>query len=293
VYPVQLRFILTPIFTEEPRRSVRATKGQHTKSLDLLDQPAEPTKKRASKKAAKKEEVAAAEEEEIIRCICGVTEQDDESDEDWIACETCSAWQHNVCMGVTTDPALLDSLHYWCEQCKPEDHKELLDGIAQGRKPWEERRRAYEQAELEAQKAKKAKKGKAKRASDHVAEVVQNGKATQVEPPADVKKEKEKEKKEVLGRAGSTKRKAKDDPVEDPAKVCYSPLHKPTVYANQYWEYRPKFAKYQHLSQSLLLRKILLLKVLLREIMFPKMMAQRIYQLPSRDLRESEQVLQS
>ena len=92
-------------------------------------------------------------------------------------------------------PALLDSLHYWCEQCKPENHKELLDGIAQGRKPWEERRRAYEQAELEAQKAKKAKKGKAKRASDQVAEVVQNGKVTQVEPPADVKKEKEKEKK--------------------------------------------------------------------------------------------------
>jgi hypothetical protein len=119
---------------------------------------------------------------------------------------------------------LLDSLNYWCEQCKPENHKELLDGIAQGRKPWEERRRAYEQAELEAEKAKKAKKGKAKRASDQVVEVVQNGKAAQAEPTADAKKEKEKEKKEALGRTGSTKRKAKDDPVEDPAKVCLDPL---------------------------------------------------------------------
>jgi hypothetical protein len=241
VYPVLLRIILTVICAEEPRRSVRATKGQHTKSLDLLDHPAEPAKKRASKKsAAKKEEVAAAEEEEIIRCICGVTEQDDESDEDWIACETCSAWQHNVCMGVTTDPALLDSLNYWCEQCKPEDHKELLDGIAQGRKPWEERRRAYEQAELEAQKAKKAKKGKAKRTSDQVAEVVQNAKAAQTEPPADVKKEKEKEKekekKETLGRAGSTKRKAKDDPAEDPAKVCHDLIQRPSGYANRFWK---------------------------------------------------------
>ncbi len=136
-------------------------------------------------------------------------------------------------MGVTTDPALLDSLNYWCEQCKPENHKELLDGIAQGRKPWEERRRAYEQAELEAQKAKKTKKGKAKRASDQVAEVVQNGKPTQPETPADVKKDKEKEKNEALGRTGSTKRKAKDDPTEEPAKVCYAPLHRYTVYVNE------------------------------------------------------------
>jgi hypothetical protein len=223
VFPFPLHTILITMFADEPRRSVRATKGQHTKSLDLLDQPAEPKKRASKKAAAKKEEVV--EEEEIIRCVCGVTEQDDESDEDWIACETCSAWQHNVCMGVTTDSSLLESLHYWCEQCHPQDHKELLDGIAQGRKPWEERRRAYEQAELEAQKAKKGKKGKAKRTSDQKAEVAQNGNASLVQPPVDAKKEKEKEKekekKEVLGRTGSTKRKAKDDAPEDPAKVCY------------------------------------------------------------------------
>lgn len=231
VFPLPICSLLTTIFTDEPRRSVRATKGQHTKSLDLLDQAPEPKKRGSKKSAAKKEEVVV-EEEEIIRCICGVTEQDDDSDEDWIACETCSAWQHNVCMGVTTDPTLLDSLNYWCEQCRPENHKELLDGIAQGRRPWEERRRAYEQAELEAQKARKGKKGKAKKTSDHKAEVAQkaevvqkaevaqNGNAVAAEPPADIKKEKEKDKKDVVGRTGSTKRKARDDPSDDPAKVC-------------------------------------------------------------------------
>jgi len=203
---------------------VRATKGQHTKSLDLLDQPAEPTKKRstkkaaAAKKAASQEEVSNA-EEEIIRCICGVTDQNDESDEDWIACETCSAWQHTVCMGVTTDPALLEVLHYWCEQCKPEHHKELLDGIARDEKPWEQRRKAYEEAELEAAKAKKGKKGKAKRASDPKPEVEQNGKSKQAEPPAEVKKEKDK--KDAIERSGSTKRKTRDEPVEDSSKVSW------------------------------------------------------------------------
>lgn len=222
------------LFTEEPRRSVRATKGQHTKSLDLLDQPAEPKKRSTKKAAAKKvQEEEPPEEEEIIRCVCGVTEQDDESDEDWIACEQCSAWQHNICMGVTTDKEILDTLSYWCEQCRPENHKELLDGIARGEKPWEQRRKAYEEAEREAAKARRGKKGKAKRTSDpkteSKTEVTQNGKAAVPEPSVDAKKEKDKEKdkekKEALGRTGSTKRKAKDDLPEDAAKVSFALPH--------------------------------------------------------------------
>lgn len=60
--------MLTCVLPDEPRRSVRATKGQHTKSLDQLDQPSEKTKKRGGKKAAAKkvtsQEVSAAEEED-------------------------------------------------------------------------------------------------------------------------------------------------------------------------------------------------------------------------------------
>lgn len=48
---------------------------------------------------------------------------------------------------------------YYCEQCRPKDHKELLAQIARGEKPWEERQR---QRELEEQ-SKKGRKGKGKK----------------------------------------------------------------------------------------------------------------------------------
>ncbi|CRK47134.1 hypothetical protein BN1723_007359, partial [Verticillium longisporum] len=75
----------------EPRRSVRATKGQHTKAFD--DQPLEAPKKRGRKK---KQQQELEPEEEIIRCVCGATDQDDDEDDQvWVACDTCGAWQHN------------------------------------------------------------------------------------------------------------------------------------------------------------------------------------------------------
>jgi hypothetical protein len=51
---------------------------------------------------------------------------------------------------------------YFCEQCKPENHKELLEKMARGEKPWEEvaRRRQQEIEEKKAAKRKKGKKGK-------------------------------------------------------------------------------------------------------------------------------------
>jgi hypothetical protein len=206
--------------TDEPRRSVRATKGQHTKSLDLLDQP-EPTKKRGGKKAAAKKVEAPEQsqevEEDVIRCVCGTTEQDDEAEEDWIACMTCDAWQHNVCMGITTEKSELETMDYWCEQCKPENHKELLDALARGEKLWETRRREHELAMQEAQKGKRGKRGKAKRVSDHKTDTSQNAKAKSPEALLEAKKEK----KEAVSRAGSTKRKTSDeDSSHDDSKVC-------------------------------------------------------------------------
>lgn len=46
---------------------------------------------------------------------------------------------------------------YYCEQCKPEDHKELLAAIKRGERPWEEVARKREAAEAE--KAARKKKG--------------------------------------------------------------------------------------------------------------------------------------
>ncbi|KAK9778101.1 putative Transcription factor BYE1 [Seiridium cardinale] len=149
---------------QEARRSSRATKGQHTKAFDQLENPQTAKKKgssKKSKKAEKEEKEEEVEDEEIIRCACGATTQeDDDPNEPWIACEECGAWQHNVCMGMSIFDDDLPK-EYFCEQCRPDDHKELLAAIARGEKLWLTRRQKHE----EENKKKKTKKGK-KRVSD-------------------------------------------------------------------------------------------------------------------------------
>ena len=196
----------TPCIGEaEPRRSVRATKGQHTKAFDQLENGPEPTKRRQTKKggkkAAEKEAQQEEEEEEIIRCICGaITQDDDDANEPWIACDKCGAWQHNVCVGMSvfTEDLTKD---YFCEQCAPEDHKETLVAMARGEKPWEGRRQKYE----DDKKRKKGKKGKGKRVSDTKdrASPAASTSKTKASPRPDVKKE------EVVPEPSSAKGKRK------------------------------------------------------------------------------------
>ena len=183
----------------EPRRSVRTTKGQHTK----LDEPEPPApKKRQTKKSKKAQEQQEQEQdgdgdsEDVIRCICGF-DQDEDPNEAFIGCETCMVWQHNICMGISTfDDEIPES--YWCEQCRPEDHKELLDALKKGEKLWEERRRIHEE-ENKKKKKKGGRKSKSKRVSDAKEEV-------EKEP----EKEKEKEKE-------APKSKPKSSPAPAPA----------------------------------------------------------------------------
>lgn len=148
---------------DEPRRSGRATKGQH-KNLELPDAP---SKKGKGKAKSDKSSKASAEptpgpsegdEEEIIRCICGEYEEEEDVERDMICCDSCSAWQHNDCMGLTFVKGQ-EPDNYYCEQCRPENHKPLLAKIASGEKPWEavaERRRQ----EAEEKKSKRKKGGK-------------------------------------------------------------------------------------------------------------------------------------
>ncbi|KAK5996495.1 Transcription factor BYE1-like protein [Cladobotryum mycophilum] len=188
----------------EPRRSVRATKGQHTKAFDDLE-PAAPKRRQTkkTKKAQEKEKEQSQDPEEIIRCVCGATEQDEDSGEAWISCETCFVWQHNVCVGVSSyEDEIPDN--YWCEQCKPENHKELLDGIARGERPWEARRKAHEE-EAERKKKKGGRK-KGKRVSDPKEDVEKDTSRVKTSPTPDVVA---KEKKEPVAKQG--KRKARED----------------------------------------------------------------------------------
>ena len=95
-----------------------------------------------------------------------------------VICDSCSAWQHNICMGISENAADLPE-HYFCEQCKPEDHKELLAAVARGEKPWEEReaQRQREEMEKKGRKRKGGKKGRRGRPSEIHPEKVpdQNG----------------------------------------------------------------------------------------------------------------------
>lgn len=156
--------MLTPRL-DEPRRSGRATKGQH-KNLELpADAPAKKGKVKGQKDKGSKTSAeptpgpSEGEEEEIIRCICGEYEEEEDVERDMICCDQCSAWQHNDCMGLTFAKGQ-EPEQYYCEQCKPENHTALLDRIAKGEKPWEEvAERRLKEAEEKKSKKKKGKKG--------------------------------------------------------------------------------------------------------------------------------------
>ncbi|KAI9735122.1 MAG: hypothetical protein M1834_001710 [Cirrosporium novae-zelandiae] len=171
--------------TEEPRRSGRATKGQHTKNFDIDEIP---TRKTASKskarKQAHKEQTPEEEEEgagEEIRCVCGINEEDeDDEGRKFICCEECGAWQHNDCMEITEDEDNLPE-KYYCEQCHPQDHQDLLDKIKRGEKPWEETARLRKEKRKTHRKkggrrSKKARQSDAK--SEATSEEIHRGRST-------------------------------------------------------------------------------------------------------------------
>lgn len=144
------------IYLDDRRRSGRATKGQHKRGRDDTD--GTPKKGQAKGKKAKAEpEPEEDEENEIIRCVCGFYEEEEDNPRTMICCDKCSAWQHNDCMGLPED---YEPDKYFCEQCKPSDHKKLLAAMKRGEKPWEEVARLREAAEAEKAAKKKGKKGR-------------------------------------------------------------------------------------------------------------------------------------
>ncbi|KAK2734626.1 hypothetical protein FQN57_001620 [Myotisia sp. PD_48] len=155
---------------EEPRRSGRATKGQH-KNLDM--EPPPPKRRgKAQEKSTKRSSTertppASNEDEEIIRCICGEYEEEEDVERDMICCDKCAAWQHNDCMGLYF-PKGQEPAEYYCEKCKPANHKDLLEKINRGERPWEEAalQRAQRAEEKKSRKKKGGKRGKKGRQSD-------------------------------------------------------------------------------------------------------------------------------
>ncbi|KZF21075.1 SPOC-domain-containing protein [Xylona heveae TC161] len=175
---------------DEPRRSGRATKGQHTKHGDIPEAPAAKRAKGSGKSKAAKQtsaEPTPSDEEDdnaVVRCICGASE--DDGGRMMIQCDKCEVWQHNECMEVTEVEEDMPD-RYLCEQCAPDDHKELLAKVERGERPWEEREKEREREEEEkrARRRKGGKKGGARggrqsKSSDVKSEVSEemNGKST-------------------------------------------------------------------------------------------------------------------
>lgn len=151
---------------DDVRRSGRATKGQHTKNIDSAETPtAKPRGRGKGSKAAKAStEPSPPVEDEgdaIIRCICGYVEEDEDDERKMVVCDSCEAWQHNECMEISENDDELPE-QYFCEQCRPDLHKLLLEKVNRGEKPWEERarQRAQEEEERKARRRKGGKRGR-------------------------------------------------------------------------------------------------------------------------------------
>lgn len=200
----------------EPRRSVRATKGQHTKAFDEVAPG--PMKRRQSKKGKEAQEPETETEDqqpEVIRCVCGATEQDEDPGGAWICCETCATWQHTVCVGVSS---FLEDIpeHYWCEKCRPQNHTELLEGIAKGEKPWEARQKAHSERKVR-RGGRKPKGGRKSDPKDEAERSRDSRSKTKASPtPDSVRDTKE------TG-SGRGKRKAREDSQDTDGKVSLIP----------------------------------------------------------------------
>jgi hypothetical protein len=140
---------------DEIRRSGRANKGHHTKNQDALEEPSPAPKSKPQQAAEKKGQAQSKkgqakgqaqraqstqsaeqdeeEEDAIIRCVCG--DQRDIRGRQMICCDSCAAWQHNKCLNLP-EGDFWEGKDYYCEQCRPEDHQDLLAAMARGERPW-------------------------------------------------------------------------------------------------------------------------------------------------------------
>ena len=114
---------------------------------------AKSSKKSSDPEPAQVEDDDDEEEEELIRCICGNTDPKDKRA--FIGCDACTVWQHNVCMGVHDDEDDVPE-HYFCEECRPEEHPETIQAIRRGEKIWETRNRIF-QNEKKMSKSRKSR----------------------------------------------------------------------------------------------------------------------------------------
>jgi len=91
-----------------------------------------------------------------VRCICGEPDPPAGTSA-FIACDTCEAWQHSVCLGEALEEAEQPD-NYYCEQCAPEDHVETVQALGRGERIWETRHKIFQNEKKMGKSRKGAKK---------------------------------------------------------------------------------------------------------------------------------------
>ncbi|KAF9450436.1 hypothetical protein P691DRAFT_789233 [Macrolepiota fuliginosa MF-IS2] len=135
--------------TSAGAKGKRRTKDPKDKEKDKqrlsIDTTADPPQDPADDKPM---EPVEEEEQGITRCVCGsngtstppllpliaplipcLGEDEADAGEFMVQCETCKVWQHGLCMGYESEDQVHDA-DYYCEQCRPELHGDLLKKLA-------------------------------------------------------------------------------------------------------------------------------------------------------------------
>ncbi|RPA84778.1 hypothetical protein BJ508DRAFT_303530 [Ascobolus immersus RN42] len=245
----------------EPRRSGRATKGKHTRNIDLEPpEPPAPPKKSAPKKKTdkrasqapsaideeeKKEEEQGSEEksDEIIRCVCGAKEEEDDDGRMMVQCEQCDAWQHNQCLLI---PNSRIPEHYFCELCKPEMHVDFLERVKNGEKPWIKKKKGRKST---ARGRKSTSKAESEKAESEIAH--SSAAPTQPGSPTTTAAS-EKESHHQSSASSSHSRKASNIDVVDPSLQNHTPqqLQQQQHYQQQQQQQHQQQQQQQHQQQQ-------------------------------------------
>jgi len=125
--------------SEPPRRSQRAHHPP-PKDTESGAPPPDATRGAGNDDGEEEEEEEEEDEEDITRCVCGHqdypgpplseafssgTAQGEDAGGLFIQCDGCSVWQHGGCVGIIEESQSPDK--YYCEECKPREHKLLTD----------------------------------------------------------------------------------------------------------------------------------------------------------------------
>ncbi|KZP14186.1 hypothetical protein FIBSPDRAFT_116534 [Athelia psychrophila] len=106
-----------PLSPRETRRSLGRRSNQSSGSIKSLASPPVIVP------------VEGEEEPNVTRCVCGSTDDQLQEGEFILQCETCDVWQHGLCVGYENEAQVAD-INYYCEQCRPDLHQELLRSLA-------------------------------------------------------------------------------------------------------------------------------------------------------------------